>query len=218
MREIRIAPGEYYHIYNRGVNKENIFHDQGDWRRFLFLILCFQSPETFLHVGRVANTFGKHSVSALDAEVLSKIIKKRFVELAAFCLMSNHFHLIIKETEEGGIARYMQRILNSYTKYHNTKFGKSGHLFQGPYQAVHIADDRQLLHLSAYVHKNPSDWKNYGWSSYGDYIKGNKWGGLLKHEVILEQFKNPDQYKKFVLDSTAKELVEEIGQHSVLDR
>ncbi|MEK7194388.1 MAG: transposase [Patescibacteria group bacterium] len=218
MRQIRIAPGEIYHLYNRGVNKQNIFHDRSDFYRFLFLIIAFQSPINFLHVGRMAKAFGQHRVSAIDAEDLVKIIKKRFVELTAYCLMPNHFHLVVKEIDDKGIARYMQRVLNSYTKYYNTKYQKSGHVFQGPYQAVHIVDDKQLLYLSAYVHKNPEKWSDYSWSSFEDYMNKNRWGSLLKPEIILEQFKSKDQYGRFVSSSTAKEVIEEIGQHSVLDK
>src|SRR3989344_9566821 len=88
-------------------------------------------------------------------------------------MMPNHFHLIVRGLEIGGIARYMQRVLCAYTKYFNTKYEKTGHLSQGPYKAVHIEDDRQLLYLSSYIHKNPKElngWKNreqfYPWSSY----------------------------------------------------
>ncbi len=211
MRNIRIAPGEYYHIYNRGVNKQKIFHDHRDWSRFLFLILYFQSVETLGHIQRLFEEFlksnGQHSVLT---KVAQDIKKKRNVELVAFCLMPNHFHLILKEVEEGGIARYMQRVLNAYTKYYNTKHEKSGHLFQGPYQAVHIEDNQQLLHLSAYIHKNPENWRSYMWSSYSDMIIKNRWGELLREEIVLGQFKNSQQYKKFVETSPAKKIEEGI--------
>ena len=138
-------------------------------------------------------------------------MKKRTVELVAFCIMPNHFHLIIKELEEGGIATYMQRVLTAYSKYYNTKYEKSGHVFQGPYQAVHVGDNRQLLHLSAYIHRNPreiSKWFNkedqYQWSSYRDYIGENRWGDLLLLDIVLGQFKNKKKYHEFVKTSPAK--------------
>ena len=68
--------------------------------------------------------------------------------------MPNHFHLIVKEVKEGGISAYMQRVLNAYTKYYNAKHDTSGHLFQGPFRAIHIADNDQLLYVSAYIHLN----------------------------------------------------------------
>ena len=152
MRLIKIAPDEYYHVFNRAVNKQVIFHDTGDYFRFLFLILYLQSSVVFQQLGRKVKEFIQSR--ALDSGEEDEIIKKRRVEVVAFCIMPNHFHLIVKESDEGGIAAYMQRVLTSYSKYYNTKYEKSGHVFQGPYQVVHIADDPQLLHLSAYIHRN----------------------------------------------------------------
>src|ERR1035437_7254570 len=144
MRNIKIAPGEYYHILNRGVNKQLIFHDNADRVRFLFLILYFQSPVSFINIGRPVKQFVKHSVFNIEKETMQKISKDRFVEFTSFCLMPNHVHLIIKEVKENGIARYMQRVLNSYTKYYNIKYLKSGHPSQGPYKAVYVENNKQL--------------------------------------------------------------------------
>ena len=90
-----------------------------------------------------------------------------------------------------------------------------GHLFQGPYGAVHVEDNDQLLHLSAYVHKNPTalaGWRKesekYPWSSFTDYVHKNRWGKLLDPAVILGQFGNKDEYFKFVRTSSAKELLD----------
>lgn len=217
MRNIKIAPGEYYHVFNRGMSKQTIFHDNSDRVRFLFLILYFQSPIVLQNIGRSIKSFVQHRVFNIYQEVLQKIIKGKFVELTSFCLMPNHFHLIVKEVEENGMARYMQRVLNSYTKYYNTKYNKSGHLFQGPYKAVHVKDNNQLLHLSSYVHRNPrelKEWFNkensYEWSSYMDFINTNRFEKLLVFEIIQEQFKDTNEYDQFVKTSTAKLLKEEL--------
>ncbi len=214
MRNIKIAPGEYYHLFNRGVNKQIIFHDKTDWARFLFLILYLQSPKVFQNISRPVQEFVKHSVFNIDA---GSVVKDRVVELISFCIMPNHFHLIVKEVEEGGISIYMQRVLNAYSKYYNTKYQRSGHIFQGPYRAVHVEDNDQLLYLSAYVHRNPREISvylgredKYIWSSYSDLITENRWGELLAPSIILEQFKNKAGYQKFVTTSTAKLLKEEL--------
>lgn len=209
-----ISVGEYYHIFNRGVGKKIIFKDDRDRIRFLFLILYFQAENNFPQISRIVSSYVKHRVfDTGDIDIKNEIIKERFVELTAFALMPNHFHLIIKETKEGGISKYMHRVLNSYAKYFNTRYGVSGHLFGGPYKAVHIGDDRQLLYLSAYIHLNPkelSEWykkeNNFPWSSYQDYVKENRWSEILKTEIILGQFKNKKEYKDFVETSGAKEL------------
>ena len=150
--------------------------------------------------------------------VREEVIKNRSIELVGFCIMPNHFHLIIKEIEDGGISAYMQRVLNAYSKYYNTKYGKSGHVFQGPYKAVHVDGNDQLLYLSAYIHRNPrelSKWLNkeheYQWSSYSDFVKENRWDRLIAPEVLLDQFKDKKKYQEFVKTSTAKLFKEELS-------
>jgi putative transposase len=216
MRKTSIAVGEYYHILNRGNHKQPIFKDERDWARFLFLILYFQSPVNFPQVGRIISSFVKNSVFDTSSKITTEIINTRYTKLTGFVLMPNHFHLVVEEKEENGIARYMHRVLLSYTKYFNTKYQTSGHLFQGPYNAVHIEDNDQLLYLSAYIHRNPrelSTWKNkeheYFWSSYKDYIDKNRWPELLKTDIILDQFKNKNEYKNFIETSAAKEFLDE---------
>ncbi len=217
MRKIPIAEGEYYHVYNRGNNKRDIFLKEEDWARFLFLILFFQSPAPVYNVSKFVSNFIKHRVFNISRKNLDKLIAARFVELNNFALMPNHFHLTVRNLTSDGLSKYMQRVLNAYTKYFNAKYGVSGHLFQGPFQIVAVKDDRQLLHLSAYIHKNPrelKDWRNkedaYSWSSYQDYIGTNRWGNLLAREIVLGQFANPPEYREFVKTSPAKEkLLEE---------
>lgn len=215
MRNILISQGEYYHVFNRGVNKQVIFYDKNDWNRFLFLATLFQSPTNFKNISRFSKNFTEsvqHRVlhTTLNTE---KIVRDRYVELVAFCIMPNHFHLILKEEKEGGISQYMQRVLNSYTKYFNTKYQKSGHLFQGPYKAVHVESNDQLLYLSAYIHRNPRELKNwinkeeyYLYSSYMDFVNENRWGKLLCTDIIMEQFKNKKDYLGFVRTCSAKTL------------
>lgn len=213
MRTVKIGPGEHYHIYNRGSNKSNIFIDESDYTRFLFCLLYFQSETTFNNLGYYVSYFRKNKKFNISNRTLSKIISKRSVEVVNFCLMPNHFHITLFEVNEKGIANYMQRVLNSYTKYFNSKYKRSGHLFQGPYQAVHVVSNEQLLHLSAYVHKNPREikltggktWQNYFWSSYQDYCIENRWQALLMSDIISEQFKNKAEYVDFVRESLAKE-------------
>jgi putative transposase len=221
MRNIEISIDEHYHVYNRGAHKQSTFHDRSDYIRFLFLILFLQSTLVFDQVSRAVHYFVKHSVFDIDDSDAEEIVRGRYVELISFCLMPNHFHLILREVQENGIARYMQRVLNGYTKYYNTKYEVSGHLFQGPYKAVHIEDNEQLMYLSAYIHRNPRElprWKNdehkYEWSSYQDYIGKNRWNGLLSTELILEQFKTNDEYEEFVRTSPAKMSEEEFDDLS----
>jgi len=216
MRRIQISDGEHYHVFNRGVGKQVIFNDLGDYTRFLFLILYFQFDGKVDHLTRAVRIFSRSFGQPGQNRVLARYesgADKRNVEVVSFCIMANHFHLILKETgEEGkGISAYMQRILNAYGKYYNTKYNKSGHVFQGPYRAVRVEDDTQLMHLSAYVHLNPrelSGWKgrekSYPWSSYQDYVAENRWGKLLENEIIMSRFAQYQEYENFVSTSLAK--------------
>jgi len=211
MRKIKIIEGEYYHIFNRGNNKQNIFSDNRDWIRFLFLVLYFQSPVSFENISRPVSYFVKHRVFNINNQITEKLIANRYAELACFAFLPNHFHLIIRENKENGISQYMQRILNAYTKYFNTKYEKAGHLFQGPFKAVHVESNEQLLHLSAYIHRNPretKEWKNnehfYPFSSYQDYFQKNRWGKLLENRIIMDQFSSGEDYKKFTDKSGTK--------------
>ena len=207
-----IEQGEYYHVFNRGVNKDNIFFDDIDWHRFLFTIFAFQSDETPENFYRHIDDFveiGRITEKILDYK---KINRRRYVDLVAFALMPNHFHLVLREHRPKGVANFMSRLQNSYTKYVNTKYEKNGHLFQGPYRSVHVKDDDQLLYLSAYVHKNPkelSGWKNkivdYPWSSLQDYTRENRWNVLLKNDIITRMFDDSDGYLDYVSKCPAKE-------------
>lgn len=216
MRRDNLAPGEYYHIFNRGNNKQNIFFDQRDWVRFLFLILYFQSPVKLYNLGRPTSCFVRSRAFNIHKDIENEIIKKRYIEIINFALMPNHFHLLLHEMKEGGTSKFMQRILTAYTKYFNTKHGMIGHLFQGPYKAVHIKNNEQLLYLSTYIHRNPrevKDWKNkeedYPWSSYQDFTKKNRWGELLKTDIISTQFGKDLDYLEFVRTSSAKSFLDE---------
>lgn len=212
-----ISEGEIYHVYNRGTRKEKIFHDDRDRTRFLFLITHFQSPVLFFNMNHDISIFRKrlnngHPMSIKSGNLVAKIIDNRIVDLLAFTLMPNHFHLLIKEARGNGISTYMQRILNAYTKYYNTKYETSGHLFQGPYKIVHVKDNDQLLYTSAYIHRNCRElkiWSKkeslYPWSSFRDYVKENRWGALINSRVILEQFEGGEEYKSWVDSSAAKD-------------
>ncbi len=213
MRKMTFVPGEYYHILNRGVRKQELFIDIRDYIRFLFLILYFQSPESFINIGRFVSYFVKHRVFNISTDEYNKIIKKREVNLHAFCIMPNHFHLLLSENIERGISRYLQRVQDSYGKYFNTRYSKSGHVFEGPFRAVYIENNEQLLHLSAYIHRNPielkdvrNNYKNYLWSSYVDYVSGSRWRQCLVHELITGQFNTTDKYSTFVETNPAKML------------
>lgn len=213
MRYQTFAEKEYYHVFNRGSDRKKIFIDDADYARFVFLITHLQSPIKIYNISWYTKDFLKKGRFNSKEKTISNIIKQRSVELISFALMPNHFHLLVKNNEEQVLSVYMQRILTAYSKYFNAKYQKKGHVFEGPFGAVHVSNNTQLLHTSAYIHKNPKelpDWnqnyEKYPWSSYQDYIGLNRWGDLINPGIVLEQFNNQAKYKEFVNESTAKEF------------
>lgn len=211
-----IAVDEYYHLYNRGVSKQNIFLDERDYTRFLLLIIYYQSPVILTNFSHSVTSYIRSQTPNIRQKTVDAIIKQRAVGLNAFCLMPNHFHLLIREVEEGGIAKYMQRVSTAYANYFNTKYNRKGHLFENSYRAVHIEDNDQLLYVSAYIHKNPLDvnknYVDYPRSSFHDYVGENRWSKLLEREMILGQFKNPREYASWTKNTTAKDFKEELEE------
>ena len=211
-KDMSITPGEYYHLYVRGAVKQNIFLYTRDYVRIIFLLLYFQSSVQVRNISRYVTYFTKHGVFKLTNDKKEKLLKNRCVELVSFTIMPNHLHLTVRELTEGGIPQYMKKVLGGYAKYFNVKYKKTGHVFQGAYNAVHIESNEQMIYVSAYIHRNPREikgWENkehlYPWSSFQDYIKENRWGEFLSPNIVLEQFKNPLEYKKNVETSVAKE-------------
>ena len=205
-----LGVGEYYHIYNRGVEKRSLFLDDRDRWRFMTLLIGFQGEEILNPMKRIVKLVQNQK---FNDEVFGEILKNRHVRLIAFCLMPNHFHLIAQEVKEGGISKYMQRLANSYTKYFNTRYDRSGHLFGGRFHRRHIDTNNYLRHLSAYLHANPRELKkwrdnevNYSWSSFRDYIDENRWGNFLNPEIILGQFDTGNEYHEFVVKTPLKKL------------
>lgn len=207
--------GEYYHVYNRGNNKQDVFLDEFDSSRFLLSLLLMQSEDTVQKSSRLVSRFLTRGVLPLSEAEVAERTRQPQVHVCAFALMPNHFHLLLCERVDEGISKYMQRLLGSYTKYSNTKRERVGHVFQGPYQFVHVEDDDQLVYLSAYIHRNPRDlprWRGkehlYPWSSYQDYVSGNRWGELLQPQIVMGQFsRNGARYKRYVEQSGAKNRV-----------
>jgi hypothetical protein len=209
MRKFPFLEGEYYHIFNRGVDKRNIFNDGDDFQRFLTSMIEFNVIEP---IGSIyENSFHQ---SSKPAHQKSKSKSKRktqdnapLVDYVAYCLNKNHFHLIVKQCVEKGIEKLMHRLGLGFTKYFNNKYDRSGSLFQGTFKSVYIQSNEQLIHVSAYVNLNDRLHKLgnlVSKSSWEEYV-GNPRERLCKTEIISEQFRSPNEYKK-----TAIETIEEI--------
>lgn len=205
------AEGEYYHIYNRGIEKRDIFLDQSDFNRFIILLKIANSKEP-VHIQKTRRK--SQGLTLTDN-------KEKILEIGSYCLMPNHFHLLIKETVEGGISKFMSKIMTAYTMYFNKKYERSGALFQGTFKAEHANSDEYLKYLFSYIHLNPvkliqPDWKesgienkdkiinflkDYKHSSYLDYMGVNREENkIINKEVFPEYFPSIDDFEREIFD------------------
>ena len=177
-------------------------------------LLCILQSDFYVpQVGRAVH-FVKHRM--FDKDIIKEILKEKTVELISFCLMPNHFHLILRGNTKDAISKFMQRLGNAYTKYFNAHHKRNGHLFGSGFQSIHIDTNEYLSYLSAYVHLNPRELKQwrgkevlYPWSSFQDLVKEDRWSEFLNHSVITEQFDNPKEYFNFVEESDIKNNLNE---------
>ncbi|MBI3261007.1 transposase [Candidatus Berkelbacteria bacterium] len=204
-RRTALAAGEVYHVFNRGVNKQQIFWDDRDYERAInsMIYYSFAKPQVkYSHLNRLLH----HEQSQIWKDLQKK--HEILASLIAFVLMPNHYHFLIKQTADNGVSRFLSNWQNSFSKYINVKHDRTGHLFQGPFKAVRVTTNPQLLHLSRYIHLNPytgSFVKNlhgledYVWSSFPEYI-GLSQDAICEKDLVLAQFKDSDSYKSFVFD------------------
>lgn len=219
-RTIPLSNNEYYHIFNRGVAHQPTFLLNSDYKRFLLCLSYYRFANLPCKLSRLLQIPKKEREQILAS--LEKVDEKA-VEIISFCLMPNHFHLLLQQTKEGGISKFMKQITDSYTRYFNIKHDRVGPIYQGAFKAVHITTDEQLIHLSRYIHLNPlvsfvvreEKFLNYPWSSFKNFISGNP--GFINPKPILEHFKSPQKYKEFVMDQAeyGKEL--EKIKHLILE-
>lgn len=206
MRKIPLVNEEYYHIFNRGVDKREVFADASDYWRFLFSLRLMNDRKNGMMIAW--RDFQKTNDDAtLEKFFLTSDVRKSdsLVEIVAYCLNPNHYHLILKQLGEKGIEIFMQKVGNGYTKYFNKKNNRSGALFQGKFKSSHIDGNEYLLHVSAYVNCNSqihgiSPAEKYFWSSFKNYTDGkNDHPVIVEKNVILGQFRDGSDYRDFAL-------------------
>ncbi len=190
--------GDCYHIFNRGVEKRKVFCDKYDYKRFIDSMKEFNNHEVGSLRDRLDSKFSTGPTSAL----VQPVEEEKLVEIVAYCLNANHYHLILKEVSEDGIAKFIQKIATGYTRYFNEKYKRTGGLFQGRYKRVEVESNPQLLYLSAYVNGNHyihkiKELESWEFSSLPEYLKNKKNGFCFKND-ILGQFNNSgEDYLKF---------------------
>jgi len=208
-RKIQFSVEEFYHVYSRGNNRSKIFFSDADRKRFIkLLFLCNNAkPILFRDVQNLA---------------LSEIKRgETLTDIGAYCLMPNHFHILLREKVENGISMFMEKLLTAYSMYFNKKQTRTGTLFEGRFQAKHADNDDYLKYLFSYVHLNPvklldPEWKNngisdiekvkkylerYSYSSYAEYTGKNREEKLiLNKDVFPEYFEDIKEFEQFIDD------------------
>lgn len=197
MRKIKFINEEYYHIFNRGVDKRIIFQDLSDLNRFF---QSMQEFNTIKPIGSIyANTLPKNKLRRKLRHSVSK--DKKLVDFVCYCLNPNHYHFILQQLTDKGIEKFMHKLGMGYAKYFNSKYKRNGVLFQGKFKAVHVNSNEYLLHVSAYVnlnyklHQLGDSVPKWYRSSWEEYVEDKK--GICEKGIILDQFENAKEYKKF---------------------
>ena len=177
------ASEQYYHVYNRGANKQTVFHEASDYQYFFYLLKRHLSNKP-----------------AFDSHGREYRHLREKIEIVVFCLMPNHFHILLYTHTETGMELLMRSLITAYSMYYNKKYEHSGHVFQGAYKASLIDSDKYLQHISRYIHLNPKDYKNYPYSSYFHSVKkfNTEWIG---NKLFTDVFQGTIQdYENFVAD------------------
>ena len=184
-RKVSFVQGEYYHVYNRSVEKRIIFLNAYDYKRFILLLHVLNTDQNL----KIRDLLKENNFDQL----LKIENKDPLVAIGAYCLMPNHFHLLLTPLKDGGISKFMLKVQTAYSMYFNNKNGRSGALFQGVFKSEHVDNDNYLRYLYSYIHLNPAklkdkNWKergsidfnflktyifSYEYSSIGEYLKGN---------------------------------------------
>lgn len=231
MRKIQFT-GEYlYHIYNRGVEKRNVFLETQDYFRAIHDLYEFNDEQhaTLLY-------YKKPLLDSYEAKPHSINFERHkrnpIVEILVFALMPNHYHFLIRQKREHGIRDFMHRFGTGYTMYFNKKYEHSGSLFEGPFKAIRIEQEAHFIHLPFYIHANPLDlkfpeWrernlkdakaafdylKQYRWSSLPDYIGIKNFPSVTERSFLTDFIGAP---KKF--ESSTLRLLKEMDVSAVDD-
>ncbi len=206
--------GEIYHIYNRGVDKRTIFEDDHDRIRFVHDLWEFNDKRSANNSERSLSSNG---LAGNMYEVSLRTLKKqegrdKLVDILAWCLMPNHFHLMLRQRVENGIPNFMRKLGTGYTNAFNIKTERVGSLFQGVYKFKYVDREEYLLYLPHYIHLNPVSLSlggsqmealkfldSYRWSSFQDYCGKKNFPSLIDLKFINHTFGSPDDYRRDII-------------------
>jgi len=228
LRKTNLVSGEIYHIYNRGVDKRNIFIDDKDRIRFIHDLFEFNNEEASLKLNYFCENNSEVGLPNIDRKE-----RKILIEILAFCLMDNHFHLLVRQKGDKGVTEFMRKLGTGYTNYFNNKYERTGALFQGKFKSVHVNKDAHFMYLPIYIHLNPLDFKfkewregkvqdpreainfldSYKWSSYMDYTGQKNFPSVIQKDFLLHKLGSEEKQKKEILNwvkSFKNNLIKEV--------
>ena len=195
MRKFQFDNNKFYHIYNRGTEKRDIFINDRDFIRFI------RSMREFNDVRPIGSLYEKDYLGVGHPIGCPTPAPQRLVEFISYCLCTNHYHFLLRQLVGGGISEFMKRLSGGYTNYFNHKHHRSGVLFQGKYKSVKVNNYSHFLILTVYVNCNSEIHRicsagSWPWSSHLDYI-GKRNGTLCNKDVISDEFANLVEFKNF---------------------
>lgn len=204
-RKTPLVKNVFYHVFNRSVARQPIFLNSWDYQRAYELLNYYR----FVKPGTRYSHFKRMKVEqkTLFLAQLEKLAIKQ-VEIHAYCLMPNHFHLLLEQKTDNGISGFLSNFQNSYARFFNTKNNRSGSVFQLMFKAVYIETDEQLKHVVRYIHLNPltsyllkkfEELNQFQWSSYLDYI-GKRHHSFVETGFVLKLFTSPESFVQFTND------------------
>jgi putative transposase len=177
-RKTPFIEGEFYHLYNRGVEKRTIFSSANDYKRFMVLLYLANSDQD-VRTDNLLKTY-------VYEDIFTRERGQPLIAIGAFCLMPNHFHLLATPLTKDGLSRFMLKLQTGYSMYFNKKNERTGSLFQGPFKSEHAGQDRYLKYLFSYIHLNPAKLRDAAWKNKM-YPKNNP----------LKKFVNEYPYSSF---------------------
>ena len=221
-RGFPLLTGDIFHIVNRGITDFDAFADHQEYQRAIATLAYYRDQKPRIRF----SFFVKLPIERQQAYVQSRgPTHPKLVSILAFCLMLNHFHLLLKQLADNGISTFLSQFTNSYTRYFNTKNKRSGPIFQGRFKAVRIESEEQLMHVSRYIHLNPysagltpslHDLETYPYSSFTEYLEPGK-SGLCETRTVSGLFGGQEDYKSFVFDHADYQRQLEYIKHLTLD-
>ncbi len=223
-RKVKFANNEIYHIVLRRVGSDLLFKDKDDYYRGIFSIYEFNNTnpveiwrrrrERIIEKNREKNVGGRASHN------FTEDTRNKLVDVLAFCLMSNHIHLLVRQLKDDGIVKFMSKVGTGFGGYFNRKYGNKGHIFQDRFGVVHIKNETQLKVVFVYIHTNPlaiieSKWKEegikapqkatkflekYKWSSYPDYLGAKNFPSVTERDFLIKTIGDFEECRRIVND------------------